>query len=154
MAGRRPKPTEMKKLDGNPGKRPLNKDEPQPRVKQPTCPAHLVGQARTEWYRMVKLLIELKLLTEVDRAALAGYCQSWARWVEAEQEIRSGGMTIVTEKGNVIQSPYVGIANQAMKQMRAFLIEFGMTPSSRARVKVSSADEGDPYEHYRRNKGG
>ena len=144
----------MKKLDGNPGKRSLNVDEPKPTVKQPTCPAHLVGQARTEWYRMVKLLIELRLLTEIDRAALAGYCQAWARWVEAENQIRAEGMTITTEKGNIIQSPYVGIANQAMKQMRSFLIEFGMTPSSRSRVKLPTADEGDPYDSYRKNKGG
>lgn len=103
---------------------------------------------------MVKLLIDLKLLTEIDRAALAGYCQAWARWVEAEKKIRAGGMTITTDKGNLIQSPYVGIANQAMKQMRAFLIEFGMTPSSRSRVKLPTTEEGDPYESYRRNKNG
>lgn len=155
MAGRKPKPTELKKLDGNPGKRPLNLGEPTPTVKKPTCPAHLVGEARKEWNRMVKLLMALKLLTEIDRAALAGYCQAWARWIEAEKKIADDGMTIETDKGNLIQSPYVGIANQSMKQMRAFLIEFGMTPSSRSRVSVvPTADAGDPYEQFRRGKGG
>lgn len=154
MAGRKPKPTELKKLDGNPGKRPLNLGEPTPTVKKPTCPAHLVGEARKEWNRMVKLLMALKLLTEIDRAALAGYCQAWARWIEAEKKIADDGMTIETDKGNLIQSPYVGIANQSMKQMRAFLIEFGMTPSSRSRVSVPTADAGDPYEQFRRGKSG
>jgi len=154
MAGRKPKPTELKKLDGNPGKRPLAKGEPAPAMKKPTCPAHLVGEARKEWNRMVKLLLALRLLTEIDRAALAGYCQAWARWIEAEEKIRTDGMTIETDKGNLIQSPYVGIANQSMKQMRAFLIEFGMTPSSRSRVSVPTADAGDPYEQFRRGKGG
>lgn len=154
MAGRKPKPTALKKLDGNPGKRSLNVNEPKPGIKKPTCPAHLVGEARKEWNRMVKLLLGLRLLTEIDRAALAGYCQAWARWIEAEGKIRTEGMTIETDKGNLIQSPYVGIANQAMKQMRAFLIEFGMTPSSRSRVSTPATDEGDPYEQFRRNKGG
>lgn len=154
MAGRKAKPTELKRLDGNPGKRPLNTSEPAPAVKRPPCPKHLEGEARKEWNRMVRLLVQLRLLTEIDRAALAGYCQAWGRWVEAEGMIRTEGMTIETAKGNLIQSPYVGIANQAMKQMRAFLIEFGMTPSSRTRVRTTPMDEGDPYEQFRRGKSG
>ena len=102
---------------------------------------------------MVKLLLGLGLLTDVDRAALAAYCQAWARWIEAEEAIREHGMVVETDKGNLIQSPYVGIANQAMKQMRAFLVEFGMTPSSRSRVSVPDNPEGDPYEQFKRAKG-
>lgn len=103
---------------------------------------------------MVKLLFGLRLVTEIDRAALAAYCQAWARWIEAEEKIRTDGMVITTDKGNLIQSPYVGIANQSMKQMRAFLVEFGMTPSSRSKVSTPAEDESDPYEQYRRAKGG
>lgn len=153
MAGRKPKPTVLKELQGNPGKRPLNQHEPKPKVKRPTAPRFLEGEAKKEWNRMVKLLLALNLVTEVDRAALAAYCQAWARWIEAEEAIRSDGMVIETDKGNLIQSPYVGIANQAMKQMRAFLVEFGMTPSSRSRVSVPPVDDGDPYERFRKSKG-
>jgi P27 family predicted phage terminase small subunit len=152
MAGRKPKPTALKELQGNPGKRALNRSEPKPTSKRPSAPSFLNGEAKKEWNRMVRLLFALKLVTEVDRAALAAYCQAWARWIEAEAGIRDEGMVITTEKGNLIQSPYVGIANQSMKQMRAFLVEFGMTPSSRSRVSVPTDDSDDPYENFRRAK--
>lgn len=87
MAGRKPKPTHLKLLEGNPGKRALNKNEPKPKVKVPSCPRHLVGEARKEWRRISKELLTLNLLTEIDRAALAAYCQAWARWVYAEEKI-------------------------------------------------------------------
>ena len=39
MAGRKPKPTAVKKLEGNPGKRKLNKKEPIPAKGMVSSPA-------------------------------------------------------------------------------------------------------------------
>lgn len=150
--GRPPKPTKLKELTGNPGRRPLNKNEPQPNQKRPPCPKHLVGEARKEWNRMAKQLFDLGLLTEVDRAALAAYCQAWARWIEAEEKLRTNGMVVMTDKGYPVLSPYWSVANQSMKQMKSFLTEFGMTPASRSRVTVNKEDEADPYEEFLRGK--
>jgi phage terminase small subunit len=83
MRGRKPKPTHLKLVQGNPGRRPLNKQEAKPRRTVPTCPGHLNAVARREWRRVVPLLAECGLLTEVDRAPRAAYCQAWGRWVEA-----------------------------------------------------------------------
>lgn len=156
MAGRPAKPTALKELAGNPGKRALNKDEPKPAQRKPSCPKHLTGEARREWNRMAKQLFELGLLTEVDRAALAGYCQSWARWVQAEEEMRKPtfAMVTTTDSGYPVVSPWMGIANQAMKQMLRFLTEFGMTPAARSRVTVAKETEADPYEEFLRSKDG
>lgn len=85
--GRPPKPTHLKVLEGNPGKRAINKNEPKPQAKAPSCPAHLDKEAKAEWRRISKQLLQLGLLTEVDRAALAAYCQAWSRWVYAEEKI-------------------------------------------------------------------
>ena len=41
MRGRRPNPTRLKLLTGNPGKRPLNPDEPKPQIAVPECPVEL-----------------------------------------------------------------------------------------------------------------
>lgn len=152
--GRPPKPTKLKELTGNPGKRALNKDEPKPPQRKPSCPKHLVGEARKEWDRMSKQLFELGLLTEVDRAALAGYCQAWARWVQAEEEMgkKEFKMISLTDSGYPVVSPWMGIATQAMKQMLRFLTEFGMTPASRSRVTVNKEAEADPYEEFLRRK--
>lgn len=75
--------------------------------------------------------------------------------MQAETEMRAPDfrMITITNSGYPVVSPWLNIANAAMKQMRAFLIEFGMTPSSRSRVSVPADDEGDPYENFRRAKG-
>lgn len=155
MAGRPPKPTALKKLGGNPGKRALNTNEPKPKGKRPSCPKHLQGEARREWNRMSKQLYELGLLTEVDRAALAAYCQAWARWVQAEDEMRKVDFRMITttDSGYPVVSPWMGIATTAMKQMKTFLTEFGMTPSSRSKVTRTVEPEADPYEEYLRQEG-
>jgi phage terminase small subunit len=87
MRGRKPKPTYLKILDGNPGRRPNNPGEPQPPRRAPTCPSHLCPAAKAEWKRLAAQLTVLRILTELDRAALAAYCQAYGRWVEAERKL-------------------------------------------------------------------
>ena len=82
MAGRKPKPTAVKKLEGNPGKRKLNSKEPVPAKGIPACPDWLMPEAKKEWERLAELMNQMGVLTEVDMAAFAAYCQSYARWKE------------------------------------------------------------------------
>ena len=58
-AGRKPKPTAMKELEGNPGKRKLNKKEPMPGKGMPDCPKWLLPDAQEEWnlYRSFLILL-------------------------------------------------------------------------------------------------
>jgi P27 family predicted phage terminase small subunit len=112
--------------------------EPKP-TGVPTCPRHLDDDAKKEWKRISAELITLGLLTSVDRAALAGYCVAWSRWIAAELQIQKFGTVIKSPKsGFPIPSPYVGIANVAMDHMRKFSIEFGLTPASRSKVQGTS----------------
>ena len=69
MAGRKPKPTAVKKLEGNPGKRKLNTKEPVPEKGMPACPDWLMPEAKKEWERLAKLMNQMGVLTEVDMAA-------------------------------------------------------------------------------------
>jgi P27 family predicted phage terminase small subunit len=135
--GRTPKPTAVKKAEGNPGKRALNAAEP---ALSPLSgadlepPAHLTEDAITEWNRLAPELLQKGVLTIADRAALAGYCQAWADWVSARKEIDTNGMVTTTPKGFEVQSPWLGIANRAMDRMIKIANEFGFTPASRSRV--------------------
>lgn len=149
MAGRRPTPTALKKLAGNPGKRALNKSEPKP-AGIPTCPPHLDKEAKAEWRRISSELLTLGLLTLIDRAALAAYCAAWARWVAAELSIQKFGTVIKSPKsGYPVQNPYVGVANTSMDQMRRFAVELGLTPASRSRLHVEADGQStDPFEAF------
>lgn len=140
MQGRIPKPTAIKKLAGNPGKRVLNHFEPRPRVVLPRPPQHLSEEEKEKWKLIVRELHPLGLITSIDKDALAMYCVIYARWIKAEKFVREKGEIIKTAAGNIIQNPYLSIANRALDQLNKLGTEFGMTPSSRTRVKVDAAD--------------
>lgn len=147
MGKRGPKkePTNLKLVKGNPGKRPLNKKEPKPKISLPSAPDHLCFSAKHEWKRVAKALYDLGLLSELDRAALAAYCNAYGRWVAAEKKLKAaakedpeyGGLLIETSNGNLIQNPLVGIANTARKEMARLAGEFGMTPSARTGIEAA-----------------
>lgn len=147
MKGRKPIPNELHILRGNPGKRPL---PVRPRVASevPPCPRHIDTEAKREWRRVTKELHASGMLAKIDRAALAAYCQSWSRWVEAEENTRKAGLVVKTKNGHPMLNPYLTIANEAMRQMLKYLTEFGMTPSSRSRVSPledKPSDSSDPW---------
>ena len=146
---RRPKPTALKILNGNPGKRRLNANEPKAEITIPDCPEHLNEIARAEWNRITPELASAGLLTRLDRAAIALYCQTWAIWVEAEDKVRKRGRVIVTKSGYPVLNPQHTIATKAANDCKTFAIEFGLTPSSRSRIDIdSSTDKVDPIKLF------
>lgn len=103
----------------------------------PRCPAHLSPVARKEWRRLATPLFEAGILTLADRAAMAAYCQCYARWVEAEEKLAETPMLLKTPSGYVQQSPWLGIANRQLELMGRYMAELGLTPAARARVAVA-----------------
>ena len=177
MRGRKPKPIALRKLEGNPGKRPLGKkprnDRPKSKVAEisaaeakgreknrkkggetnytkgaglkgqkdiPACPFWLKKAAKNEWHRIVPVLARLGLLSTIDRAALAGYCQAYARWSELEKTLEKYGM-VYKSKNGIIAYPQVYIAQKYLQICKQFCVEFGMTPSARGRMTFGGGDE-------------
>jgi P27 family predicted phage terminase small subunit len=141
MRGRRPKPTRLKVLTGNPGKRPLNMDEPRPDAAIPDCPPELGDVAKREWDRLVGELAALRILTNLDRAALAAYCNAYALWAGAIEAIQKYGTMVKSPNGYPVQSPYIAIANRQAEIMLRIASEFGFTPASRSRIATPSLAE-------------
>jgi P27 family predicted phage terminase small subunit len=150
--GRKPQPTRLKLLNGNPGRRPLNEREPEPQVRLPQAPTHLGAAAKKEWRRAGRFLARSGLISDLDRAAFAAYCTAWGRWVEAEEALKTYGVMLKSPNGFPMQSPYLAVANRAMEQMRSLLAEFGMSPASRTRVAGTPSDEDDEFEAFLRHR--
>lgn len=139
------KPTVLKIITGNPGKRSLPKYEAQIAPAEPTPPAFLSDDAKVEWGRVCSMLYKVGLMTEADRAALGAYCQAYGRWAQAERALTrmaerdavTSALMVKTSNGNAIQNPLAGIANKAMADMMRYATEFGMTPAARARVDAT-----------------
>ena len=100
--------------------------------------------ARAEWERAAPLLHRLGLLTEADLDALILYCATFSRWKQAERQLRKFGMLVTSKRNQYpIMSPYLNISTKAQTQCRAMLIEFGLTPVSRARVHAPKKETPD-----------
>jgi P27 family predicted phage terminase small subunit len=136
VGGRRPKPNHLKLVTGNPGKRPIPKDnvEPPPRSRPLSPPPEVRGTARNEWKRLAPVVHRLGLLSDLDRGPFAAYCISYGRWRDAEEALQREDLVIKTSTGAVIQNPLLGISNRAMREMMRYAVEFGFTPSARSRV--------------------
>ncbi|WP_375173706.1 phage terminase small subunit P27 family [Pseudooceanicola sp.] len=139
MRGRKPKPTALKLLEGNPGGRPINHDEPKPTRSRPTCPSHLSPTAKAEWKRIAEEMENVGLLTRIDRVALAVYCQAYGKWVEAERKLAETPPLLKMPSGYIQVSPWVTISNKQAELMAKYMAELGLTPSARSRLSVSGA---------------
>jgi P27 family predicted phage terminase small subunit len=143
MAGRKPIPTTLKLIRGTARPHRINKDEPMPPVSVPEPPAHLEDRARAKFAEMAGMLARCGVMTELDRDALARYAVIWCRWIDAEAEIKRKGPIVKTEGGNIIHSPYLAVANRCHRQLAQLEGEFGLTPSSRSRVRSSPPQAAD-----------
>jgi len=141
-----PKPTRLKLIEGNPGKRRLNRREPQPRSGAPTRPEWLLPEAKREWRRMVAWLEPQGLLTVADRAALSAYCQCWAMYVRGMEDIERNGTDFVTDKGYQGVRPAVTIATKMLEQMNRLGAKFGYTPSDRQSLNVPEKNPEDELD--------
>ncbi len=154
--GRIPKPAELRLVEGNRGNRPIPEPvKPKATVNPPTPPSHLSAAAKTEWRRVARQLHKLGLLTSLDRAIFAAYCQAYGDWADAQKALENYRKTIInsglpagsvylakTSNGNMIQNPLVGVINTARRDMLRFAAELGLTPS--ARTQIASSDPKPP----------
>jgi P27 family predicted phage terminase small subunit len=143
--GRKPKPTALKILEGNPGRRPILPDPRPERVVLPRCPEHIDDLGRREWNRVARAMFTAGLLTQLDRAGLAAYCVAWSRWVKAEEALaRVPALIIKSKAGGMYQNPYLGVAQAALRDLMRTMAELGLSPTSRPRATGA----GTPFDAH------
>lgn len=160
-SGKRARPTALKVLEGGKGK--PNEPVPAP-AEYIDPPTDLPPDALAEWNRVTPELYELGYVSEIDRAALTAYCMAYALYIGAQRAIAaeqkrdtkrrgkkktgSGGLLVLTQYGNLIQNPAVGVLNKAGAAMVKYASEFGMTPAARSRINVKKARTKDPTDEF------
>lgn len=144
----RHKPTALKILAGNPGKKPLPKNEPQPNPALPLPPKNLSATQKKEWNKTAAMLHRIGVLTEADTTGFELLMRTWLRWVEAEEHVKKHGLLIVGQNGILQRNPALKIADDSLKHLEKLLGEFGMTPASRARVKATPEQKPNDEEKF------
>lgn len=147
---RRPKPTALKLLQGNPGKRAFNQQEPQLIAECPDPPAWLTKRGRELWAELGPLLVTARIMTKADASALALLCEAYALFRHARMHVRRDGLTYTSETeggGTMVKArPEVAIMQDSWRQIRLMLVEFGLTPAARSKVSAVGLSEKDPME--------
>jgi P27 family predicted phage terminase small subunit len=146
MRGRKPKPTILKVIEGNPGKRDLPDDPVEPLSALPPAPENLSPVAKEVWQRIGQELFTLRILTSLDLEVFEPFCEAVATFRAARDELRrlaalpdieskiGRHLMLRTKNGNWVQTPLIGTMNCASDKIRVLAAELGLTPSSRARV--------------------
>lgn len=156
MRGRKPLPANVHRINGNPSKLSTSelRGSPNAPVAIPAPPAHLAGEAMAEWHRITAELVRLGLVSQIDMVALALYCSAWGEFAHAQQHIAELNGELIVRHPNGFQgpSPWLAIRDKAAERCRRMLTEFGLSPSSRSRVKAASQGElfgdGSPAGEY------
>lgn len=159
MAGRPPKPTALKVIQGNPGKRALTKQEPDPvYLADLEAPAWLHPSAKAVWDEVAPQLSRAKLLTEVDVQTLAMGCVAIAQYrhaakVTGEELIKS--KIVVDDEGKPVEAgeyinPWMLVQSMSFKQAMQVFQQFGMSPAARTRIAIQP--QGDLFGNGQESK--
>ena len=150
--GRKPKPTNLHVLHGTfnatrHGKERKGDVEPEPLDNEMSPPEILSPRAKVHWKDIIASLGTANILANMDIDALILYCENWAKWSEANENIEKFGMVIRSPKDNKtpVLSPYFTISLKTGDQLRRLLTQFGMTPVARIGLK-GKKHEPEPEE--------
>lgn len=155
MAGK-PKPTVLKAIEGNRGKRPLPKNEPKPKPVRPKYPPHVTRSGKRVWRRLASILVANKLLTEIDGDNFGSMCNVIAKLEEISELKKDPEFKLMyawlqcdpggNEKPMVKVNPIIVEERMLHNQLRIYAAEFGMTPRGRAGLSIGSGSEKDGME--------
>lgn len=143
--GRKPKPSHLKAVQGNAGKRAINHDEPhvEALTEVPLPPEWLSPIGIQLWEKIAPWLVSSKILTDSDLANLEAYCAAYSRWRLAEEDIAKNGLVVASAMGGVVKNPACTVANESLKQVATFGSALGLDPASRSRLAVPGAKDAD-----------
>ena len=136
MPGPPPKPTAIKKLQGNPGRRKLNDKEPQSSRKIPPPPKWLDKVAKQNWKRESEELKSMGVLTKIDWGIFAARCYLYSQIVKLSEDIEVEGRTIDTKQGPK-SNPKAVQLDKIIKEYRMIGSSLGADPASRSKIQVA-----------------
>lgn len=144
--GNRPKPTRLKLLEGNPGGRPLNRNEPEPGPGIPSMPEWLGAfpVAVAEWTREANVLNNMGVLTGADAGILAMRCYISSQIQELAADVKGEGRTFQSSWTDMMgDEKTISKTNPKAIQLKNLITEYrqigsllGFDPASRTRLSV------------------
>lgn len=133
--GRKPKPTAKKLLAGNPGKRAINKAEPEfSKITNVDPPEWLSDRAAQMWRMVVPELLRENVVAITDLHNVEAFCVAYDNWRMAQASVAKNGIVVTGAQGGPIKNPALTAANETMRQIVTFGSMLGLDPASRTRL--------------------
>lgn len=104
-------------------------------TKAPPVPAYLSAQAKAEWRRIMPQLIARQIITRADLAGVEAYCAAAGAVRQIAEQL--------TAAGDVADLKLAGLQIRYMQAARQLASEYGLTPTSRARIGSGATDAPD-----------
>ncbi len=86
--GRKPKHPDLRVIEGNRGKRPINMNIPRPPSSRPPCPAWLQPEALKAWKYLCEQLEKMGIIGTSDQAVMVCYCLDWEIMILASRRMQ------------------------------------------------------------------
>jgi P27 family predicted phage terminase small subunit len=135
-------------VKGNPGKRAINKREPQPLGDLGEPPDGLSEAQRAIWIEAISDAPK-GLLKRIDASVFLAWVvarELHARAMHAQSKLDASSplqLLMRTRNGEIVQSPYLPIINKQAAIMTKCAAELGFTPSTRSRISIQTPEEDD-----------
>lgn len=117
------------------GVKPKLQRDRDPLTRVPPAPKWLGDEARAEWRRVLPRLVEDRIITKADLTGIENYCVAAGRVRDLERAIQASGGS---------DARLIRMQAQLMQAARQLASEYGLSPTSRARVQGQEAGDDEP----------
>lgn len=152
--GRRAKPTALKLVEGNPGKRPLNTKEPTPKnmLAKKDAPKTMGMVGKIIWVKVLKEAPD-GMLSSLDFAELERFCNAYEYYNSAKDKVDTIGLVVMLPNGTEVPNAFLQVMNKQGEIMSSAASKLGLTPADRQRLKIDTneAPKTDPFSKFFNN---
>lgn len=116
-------------------------------------PTDIEKEAKDYMKDVILMLEDNSLMKNVDNAALTMLARNYSMFIKASKQLEKGGLTVVSDRGNIAPHPAIKIAKDAQIQAMKVMEKFGLTAKDRTKIaKLNSGDkELSPLEQFVKN---
>lgn len=148
-------PDEVKKKRGTFQKCRSNPDAPEPIAGRPEPPDDLDNAELAAFWSLVEAAEDLGVCDPRNHHLFAIWARQYPRFVKLSKAVKEEGDTLRLEAANggekVMRNPDSVALDACGRELKAILVEFGLTPAAMGRVAAKKkGDKGkhDPWEEY------
>lgn len=120
----------------------------------PPCPDYLSDEAKRHWGELVAALKDANILSKADSNMMACYCEEFATWKTANDDIQANGLTFMGSNGWPAPNAHLAIRRAAVIQLNKIAEQLGLGPLSRQRLNVSTETADTSKDKFFKNREG